>query len=336
MTGGARRGGRAASANRGHPRRAGDLPTHDLDRVQRLRDLFLEGRQGKRAIADYWRGPEDLAAYDAVLGARIGWKWDAALNECERRGWRPSGDETVLDFGCGAGVAARRYVARFGAGRVLCHDRSPHATTFAVARLREEQPSLDAQAVVSVRDVAADVVLVSHVVSELDDRGLQQLEEVLRRTPRAILVESGNRPVARRLAGLRDRLLDVFRVLAPCTHQGGCPTLADADNWCHFFASPPSEIFTDGAWVKAARSLGIDLRSLPYAFVALDRGDVTSASPTRRVLGRAAISPVVAKAQACAPSGIESVEVTKRQDAKLWRSLKKNPEHVDALLREDR
>ena len=96
------------------------------------------------------------------------------------------------------------------------------------------------------------------------------------------------------------------------------------------------EIFTDGAWVKAARSLGIDLRSLPYAFVALDRGDVTSAPPTRRVLGRAAISPVVAKAQACAPSGIESVEVTKRQDAKLWRSLKKNPEDVDALLREDR
>jgi len=310
------------------------MPTVDLDRVQRLRALFLQGRPGRRAMPDYWRGAPDLEAYDAILGARIGWKWDAALAECHQRGWRPSGDETVLDFGCGAGVAARRYVERFGAREVLCHDRSPHAMSFAAARLREQHGAVGVRELASTRDVSADVVLVSHVISELDDRGLKQLEELLRRSPRAVLVESGNRPVARRLAGLRDRLLDVFGVLAPCPHQAPCPTLLDDDNWCHFFANPPAEVFTDGWWIKNARSLGIDLRSLPYAFVALDRASPSTIAPSRRVLGRATISPVVASARVCTQGAIQSVEVPKRSEAKLWRALKKRPEAADALLRD--
>lgn len=311
------------------------MPTPDLDRVQRLRDLFLEGRSGRRGIPDYWRSLEDLVAYDAILGARIGWKWDAALSECAARGWRPSGSERVLDFGCGGGVAARRYVAQFGAGEVLFHDRSSHAMSFAAQSMREEHPGVAVSELASARDAEVDVVLVSHVISELDDRSLQQLEELLRRAPRVLLVESGNRPVARRLAALRDRLLDTFRAVAPCPHQGGCPTLLDDDNWCHFFASPPGEVFMDGDWVKAARSLSIDLRSLPYAFVALDREVAGGAAPGHRVLGRAAVTAVEATARVCRPGEVESVKVTKRRDAKLWRALKKRPEDVDALLRGD-
>ncbi len=308
------------------------MPTTDLGRVQRLRELFLEGRRGRRALPDYWRDRADLVAYDAILGARIGWKWDAAIAECEARGWRASADDVVLDYGCGAGAAARRYVARYGAREVLCYDRSQRASEFAVQRLREEHAELSARALPSVNGVEADVVLVSHVLSELDARGLQQLEELLTRAPRVMLVESGNRPVARQLAALRDRLCATFTAVAPCPHQQRCPTLLDEDNWCHFFASPPGEVFTDGAWVKAARSLGIDLRSLPYAFVALDRAR-TAGSRARRVLGRASVNPVVATAQACGPDGLERVEITKRSDSKLWRALKKRPEAVDDLLR---
>jgi SAM-dependent methyltransferase len=320
------------------------MVTVDLERVQRLRERFLQGRRGRRAMPDYWRDARDLAAYDAILGARIGWKWDAALAECAARGWRPSAGHTVLDFGCGSGVAARRYVDRFGASEVRYHDRSPHAMAFAVERMQEGHAHVAVVAQPSVRDLEVDVVLVSHVVSELDERGLQQLEQLLRRCPRAIVVESGNRPVARRLAALRDRLLDQFGVVAPCPHRQPCPTLANDDDWCHFFASPPGEVFTDGDWVKAARSLGIDLRSLPYAFVALDRDAADAGAqiargqdpsvPNLRVLGRASINPVVATAQACSASGLESIEVHKRTDARLWRALKKNPEQAQELLQD--
>lgn len=308
------------------------MPSLDLDRVQRLRALFLEGRKGRRVIPDYWRDRADLEAYDAILGARIGWKWDAALAECEARGWRAAADDVVLDYGCGAGAAARRYAAKFGAREVLCYDRSPRATDYAVERLREEGGAGSARALTSVRDVEVDVVLVSHVLSELDARGLEQLEEVVRRAPRALLVESGNRPVARQLAALRDRLCGPFTAVAPCPQQGGCPTLLDDDNWCHFFAAPPGEVFTDGAWVKAARSLGIDLRSLPYSFVALDRAPGPRPSRARRLLGRASINPVVATAEACTAAGLQRVEVTKRSDRALWRAVKKSPEAVDRLL----
>ena len=338
-------------------RHARSMSMPDLDRIQRLRDLFLEGRRGRRAIPDYWRDARDLEAYDAILGARIGWKWDAALAECAARGWRPSADDVVLDFGCGAGVAARCYVEQFGAREVLYHDRSGHAMAYAVARMQERWPQLAVRELPSVREISVDVVLVSHVVSELDDRGMQQLEQLLRASPRAMVVESGNQPVARRLAGLRDRLLDGHRVMAPCPHQHACPTLANEQDWCHFFANPPGEVFTDGDWVKAARSLGIDLRSLPYAFVALERdaepgggeprggkqvsgetvgGDLGDQDPgdgaRRRVLGRASIQPSVASARACTAQGIEVLEVTKRRDAKLWRALKKNPQQAQQLL----
>ncbi|MCK5942777.1 MAG: hypothetical protein KAI24_12445, partial [Planctomycetes bacterium] len=172
----------------------------------------------------------------------------------------------------------------------------------------------------------------------LDDRGLTQLEQLIARSARVVIVESGNRPVARRLQQLRDRLRDGFGVVAPCPHAEACPALAADEDWCHFFATPPGEVFTDGDWVKAARSLGIDLRSLPYAFVALDRaltstgGEASAPAPARRVLGRASISPVAATAQACTAGGLQTVEVHKRADAKLWRALKKNPHQAESLL----
>ena len=114
----------------------------NLDRVSRLRELFLEEKRGKRALDDYWRDPKDVDAYDAVLAERIGWKWDAALAECKDRGFERADGQVVLDFGCGSGVAARRFVAEFGGGEVLMHDRSLHAMAFAVKSLSLTVPTI--------------------------------------------------------------------------------------------------------------------------------------------------------------------------------------------------
>jgi SAM-dependent methyltransferase len=312
------------------------MPRLDLERVRRLRERFLKGRTGRRAMPDYWRDRADLEAYDEVLGARIGWKWDAALAECAARGWSRSDEEVVLDFGCGGGVAARRYVAAFGAGEVLYHDRSEHAIAFAVEQAGAAPQPFAARALSRARDAAPDVLLVSHVLSELDDRGLAQLEELIQRSGRVVLVESGNRPVARRLQALRDRLRERFGAVAPCPHAAACPALVDDGDWCHFFANPPADVFTDGDWVKAARALGIDLRSLPYAFFAAVKGRPAAQRAGGRVLGRASVNPVVATAQVCRADGLAQLEVTKRADAKLWRTLKKHPEQAEELLADRR
>ena len=297
----------------------------DLQRIARLRELFLDDDRGAHALGDYWRDRDDLAAYDAFLGARIGWKWDAALAECRDRGFARADGDVVVDFGCGAGIAARRFVAHFGAREVLCHDRSPLATAFAVERLAATAPGVPARALAAIDGVAPDVLLVSHVLGELDARGEQTLHELLLRSRRAVLVEPGNRPVARRLSALRDRLLAEFHVIAPCPHRERCPALADDGDWCHFFAPPPPHVFTDGDWVRTARAVGIDLRALTYAFVALDRAPADGFGPPNRVLGRADVTAHAASLRLCTVDGIQTTTLTKRNDRAAWRALKKSP-----------
>jgi SAM-dependent methyltransferase len=334
-TGGARPPVR--SRRRGDPavalaRRAADTaavpPSHDLlARIARLRELFLAEDRGG-ALADYWRSTADVAAYDAVLGARIGWKWDAALAECHDRGWARSDGELVVDFGCGSGVAARAYAQRFGAGRVRLVDRSRTAAEFATAALRAARPDVRAEAAIDVGGEPPDVLLVSHVLGELDAAGERQLEALARQSRRVVWLEPGSKAIARRLAAARDRLRDAFAVLAPCPHQDACPALRGAGDWCHFFAPPPPAVFTDGDWAHLSRALGIDLRALPYAFLALQKKAAAAppAGRPHRLLGRADVGKHDAAQQACTATGLTTLRVTRRAQPDLWRECRKHPE----------
>jgi SAM-dependent methyltransferase len=299
--------------------------------------MFLEEKRGKRALDDYWRDPKDVEAYDAVLAARIGWKWDAALEECQDRGFERADHQVVLDFGCGSGIAARRFVHYFGAGEVLLHDRSLHAMSFANKSLAFAMPTLKSRVLPDVSNISPDVLLVSHVIGELDEQGMDDLRALMLRSKRVLMVEPGNRVVSRRLSKLRDEMLKSFFVAAPCPHQAACPSLTDRKDWCHFFATPPPEVFTDGFWARVARELSIDLRSLPYAFLALLRKDSQSAAPEpeedERLLGRAEITKHLARMRSCSEDGLEFVDITKRHHAKLWRALKKRPEQIRLALK---
>ena len=102
----------------------------DWDALERLRKQFLEA---KPCDGPYWTSRGELASYDVTFGERIGWKWDAVLDELLMRGWAPSGG-TVLDWGCGSGIAGRRVLGRFGPeafSSLVVWDHSPFATAFA-------------------------------------------------------------------------------------------------------------------------------------------------------------------------------------------------------------
>lgn len=307
------------------------MPRELLTRLQRLREHFLDDARGERALADYWRDERDLAAYDSVFGARIGWKWDAALAECRDRGFARADDAVVLDFGCGSGVAARAFVRDFGAREVLVHDRSRAAAKFAARALRAANPQLSVREVADVGALRPDVLLVSHVLGELDERGEAALRALIERSTRVVVVEPGSKTVARRLSALRDALLRTFHVVAPCPHAQRCPALANGDDWCHFFAPPPPEVFTTSTWAVAARELGIDLRALPYSFLALTRAPLAHEPPPHRTLGRADVGKHDATVQVCEANGLRRAVVTKRADPTTWRALKKDPAALRTL-----
>ena len=80
-----------------------------MKELVRLRQGFLSGTAGTQ---DYWRGTEDLDLYERTFAQRIGWKWDAVLGELEGRGWMPP-SRTLVDWGCGTGIASRRVSAHW-------------------------------------------------------------------------------------------------------------------------------------------------------------------------------------------------------------------------------
>ena len=141
----------------------------DWRTLDELRAAYLDGSAG---AADYWKNDTLLAGYDATFARRIAWKWHWVFAELDRRGWSPP-EGAVVDFGCGTGVAVREVLGKYeGFQEVGLHDRSARALTFAAATVRREFPSVT----VSTRPPeACGLLLVSHVVAELDEAGTTAL-----------------------------------------------------------------------------------------------------------------------------------------------------------------
>jgi small ribosomal subunit Rsm22 len=327
--------------------------TLDWPALERLREGFLSGTAAKGA---YWKSDTDLAAYDFTYGERIGWKWDQVLRELRLRGWTPS-SRRVFDWGCGSGIAGRRVIGFFGADRfdeLLVWDHSAAACEFAAAAAERSFPTLRvASATPGFLDSSDSIglLVISHVLNELSAAHLAELCALIHRADNVLWVEPGTSSVSRTLGGLRDELRSTFRIIAPCTHELGCPifTPENERHWCHFFAPPPSEIFGDSNWVKFGQRAGIDLRSLPYSFIALERlgspvaaaesqrspraGEVeilgiaaASAAPEpglSRVIGRPEHFKPYARLLNCDATGLHELELPKRSDPALFKQLER-------------
>ena len=173
-------------------------------------------------------------------------------------------------------------------------------------------------------DAPIGLLVVSHVLNELSAEALTALRGVVARADAVLWVEPGTPAISRQLGGLRDEFIEHFRVVAPCPHGNRCPVLAAGHerDWCHFFAPPPSEIFADSDWVKFGQRAGIDLRSLPYGFLALDRRAVAAPPPgLSRVIGRVETFKPYARLLNCDADGLAMLELPKRADPALFKQL---------------
>jgi hypothetical protein len=297
----------------------------DWESLERHREQFIAG---KASDGPYWSSAEDLASYDMTFGERIGWKWDAVLDELRIRGWRPPGGP-VVDWGCGSGIAGRRVAGRFGPGAfesLILWDHSPIATGFAQDMAAREFPGLSV-AVATPGYLRGDepigLLLVSHVLNELTASALREVRALAARARALIWTEPGSRETSRMLGSIRDGLIGEFGVVAPCTHANPCPILAPGNerHWCHHFGAPPSAIFADSNWVKFARRAGIDLRSLPYSFVALERGWRSGEGGLSRVVGRPESFKPYVRLLNCDSAGLEELSVMKRDSPGLYKEL---------------
>ena len=257
----------------------------DLDwaALDRLRATFLASARGG---GSYWRSEQDLQAYDITFARRIAWKWEAVLSELDRLGWRPPGCDVAVDaggvgdvrgdrrvpladWGCGSGVATRCVRSWLGPAapvRSLLWDRSAMAADFAARRMRETFPA----AMVEVRQPAPGsdagcILLLSHVLNELGPEGLAEVLKLAGSSAAVLWVEAGTRENSRALMAVREQLIRTHAVIAPCTHGLPCGMLTPGmeQHWCHFFAAPPPDIFSDSDWTRFAQRAGIDLRGLP-------------------------------------------------------------------------
>ncbi len=249
-----------------------DLATLDWDALDRLRAVFLAREAA--ASGPYWQNHSALAAYDATYAERIGWKWDALLAELRLRAWMPPAGTTLVDFGCGSGVAGRRVLAAFGPSRftgLALLDHSPEAIAFAAGRARETFPGLRVQ--VPPEPTEPFTLVVSHVLNELAPDARAELMALAARAAAVLWVEPGTHADGRALAAVRDELRAAHHIVAPCTHRENCPLFAEANarDWCHFFAAPPPGVQNSPDWVRFSHRAGVDLRSQAYACLVLQR-----------------------------------------------------------------
>ena len=341
----------------------------DWEVLDRLRETFLSDA---KSAGPYWHTMTDLECYDATYGERIGWKWDAVLRELRLRGWSPCGEPsrtaggpgwsaltptrsersevnplhqlTLLDWGCGSGVPGRRVIDFFGAqnfSRLVVWDHSPLAVEFAERKARKVFPTLTVEAA-DTRFLRGDepigVLVISHVLNELDAVARADLAALIARAQTVLWVEPGTHEVSRALVEWREKLLGELRVVAPCTHQAACGLLAPENerHWCHHFASPPPELYADSDWTRFGQRAGIDLRSLPYSFLVLDRrpasgpadepglpAEALAKEGDSRILGEPRHYKGYAKFFNCSADGIEELMLQQRADKVLFKALKR-------------
>ncbi len=305
--------------------------TTDWAALERLRSRFLQSEAGAGA---YWQDENELANYHAYFAARIGWKWDDALREASAAGFELQSNQ-LLDWGCGSGIATLRTLALFGSAkvkRVMLWDHSLVACRFAQKTIQAAHPEVEVEispAPQSSADLRDTAILVSHALNELTLESRQSLSELARQADQALFVEPGNHLSSRLLGEQREALRNDFHIVAPCVHCQQCPMLSEdnARHWCHFFGKPPVEAFTEGDWSRFATMMEIDLRSLPYSFLALNNKRLAkpAALPEKpsRLIGRPRQFKGYTRLLSCDAAGLRELELQKRDDKALWKSLKK-------------
>ncbi|MFT7514875.1 MAG: hypothetical protein ACI9QL_004100 [Candidatus Omnitrophota bacterium] len=308
--------------NRAAMNQAGDKI--DWDGLRRIREQFLDAKGPEGA---YWSSLRLMESYDRTFAERIGWKWDAVFQELKLRGWKPR-PGPVTDWGCGTGMAARKFLEHAGTDGVdtlVLWDRVENAAKYATRRVSRFFPGVKTRIARQAPRKEPGVLLISHVLNELDDEQLDELIQLASKAESVIWVEPGTFDASRKLIDIRETLREHLQLVAPCTHQAACGMLAKGNepHWCHHFTQPPSRIHQDPHWSRFVSEMNIDLGTLPYSFLAFDKVGLPPLENGVRVIGHPRQYKGHCRLLSCRASGVGELSLSATPDKQIFKEVKK-------------
>ena len=165
---------------------------------------------------------------------------------------------------------------------------------------------------------AADLVVASYMIGEIDDAERRALAELMWAKTRdtLLVVEPGTPAGYARIIALREQLIAKgAHVSAPCPHDGQCPL--ERPDWCHF-----SQRLQRSRAHKQVKGAELPFEDERFSYLALTRAAI-GPRPSR-VLAQPTVSKVEITAKLCTPEGVTLAKVPRRAkadyaSARRWR-----------------
>jgi ribosomal protein RSM22 (predicted rRNA methylase) len=240
----------------------------------------------------------------------------AAVTACLNalREMRPDfAPDSLLDIGAGPGTATWAAAEAFASlDRFISIDANAALRTLAL-ELFGHSPRLSAvryiqgRAQAALANVqAADLVVASYLIGEMDDAGRRALADLMWKKTRdtLVVVEPGTPAGYTRIIALRGQLIAAgAHVAAPCPHDSACP-LTPPD-WCHFAQRLPRSRAH-----MALKGAEVPFEDEKFSYVILTRAPVKRSHA--RVLAPPEVGKVGVTAKLCTPEGVVVASVPRR------------------------
>ena len=302
-------------------------------------ELLNQIRQGYLVQKAYssWKSERHLELYDQFFGKRIADKWSTVLELLKTSpAWDSfvewSGQENlhIRDWGCGTARASRELLKFFAKENIanpkfFLDDIDKRAVAWSQKSILQ---TFGAETLIEKKDFDHEksMLLVSHVINELDSISKAKLVSGARLSPWLIWIENGTKDTSKALGEVRDQLKGTHQIVAPCAGSGACPALKQKKHWCHFFADRSQEYFTESVWADFAEKLSIDLRSIPYSFLIMKSKKLDAFESDQRptVIGRPRIYKGYASTLVCNESTeLQDLRIEKKSNKELYKKMKK-------------
>jgi len=231
----------------------------------------------------------------------------------------------LLDVGAGPGTASWAAAETFPSLRSFALLDANDALRALALDLAKASTRLDdlnyrkGEALAVLADAeAADLVIASYLIGELDDAQRPKLAGLLWSKTRGTLlvIEPGTPAGYARIIALRQQLIaSGAHVAAPCPHNGRCPL--SAPDWCHF-----TQRLARSRAHKQVKGAELPFEDEKFSYVALTRTPV--ALRRLRVLAQPHLGKAEVTAKLCTPDGLRSEKVPHRDKtayarARRWR-----------------